>query len=138
MKTLERMQKKTFSPGTVRQICVRREAIQENIRSHRNFPTVVVVEHGKLQEFHAVTANGTLSFDPTRHDLPAKVFIETNEGFDAFLDSDEPKFIKPARWTRTRNFFSKAREIFFGMPVISCFVGDHSKPKPKIHIPDRC
>lgn len=65
------MKKITFPAGKVRQVCVSRPAIQENLKTGKNYPTALVVEDGIPQEYHAVNVTGTLRFDATRTDLPA-------------------------------------------------------------------
>lgn len=124
MLVTSKMKKVSFPAGKIRQVCVNRPAIQENMRTHKNYPTILVVEDGNAKEFHAVSTTGILSFDITRTDLPAKVFIETNEGFDAFLDPNAEQTFDGirrefflARWGRS------LKEAFFGLPIVSCFSG---------------
>lgn len=112
------MKKTTFNAGVKRHICVNRKAIQENLRAHKEFPTIIVVENGVQHQFHACNSTGLLKFDPyyaRRTGLPAVAFIETEEAFDAFLDTNEPKFVP-------KNKFRRLKEFFFGLPVVSCLV----------------
>lgn len=124
MLATSKMKKVSFPAGKVRQVCVNRPAIQENMRTNKKYPTILVVEDGDTKEFHAVNTTGVLSFDITRTDLPAKVFIETADGFDAFVDPNAEQTFKGVkqeffliRWMRS------IKKAFFGLPVISCFSG---------------
>jgi hypothetical protein len=119
------MKKVSFPAGKIRQVCVNRSAIQENMRTHKNYPTILVVEDGTSQEFHAVNTTGVLSFDITRTDLPAKVFIETADGFDAFIDPKAEQTFKGVEreffLTRMTRWMRSIKQKFFGLPVVSCF-----------------
>lgn len=80
------MQKIVLPAGKLRQVCVSKKAIQENMRTGKNYPTVLVVENGIPKEYHAANVNGMLQFDPNRTDLPAKVFIETTDELTVFIN----------------------------------------------------
>lgn len=127
-----RMKKVSFPAGKVRQVCVSRPAIQENLKTGKNYPTALVVEDGIPKEYHAVNITGTLRFDATRTDLPAKVFIETDAEFDAFIDPEaeqtylhlphKPFFL--SRWASNVRWASRQLfRAFLGLPIISCFTG---------------
>jgi hypothetical protein len=93
--TLERRKVRSFPKGKKRYVCVNRNAIVANLQEKKKYPTVIVVEDGTLHEFHEAKADGTLKFDDTRNDLPAKVFIETEEEVIAVTDeAAEPTFLK--------------------------------------------
>jgi len=77
--TTASMKPTCFRAGKTRQVCVNRKAIEYNMKNGTNYPTTIVVDDGKLFEYHTVRANGDLSFDRHRTDLPAKVFIETRD-----------------------------------------------------------
>jgi len=119
-----KMKKVTFESGKVRQICVSRAAIFENMRTGKNYPTVLVVDDGIPKEYHAVNTTGTLRFDATRNDLPAKVFIETDAEFDAFIDPEaEPTYLSlPRKPFFLVRWMSNLKAVFLGLPIVSCFV----------------
>ena len=49
MLATSKMKKVSFSAGKNRQVCVNRPAIQENMRTHKNYPTILVVEDGNTR-----------------------------------------------------------------------------------------
>jgi hypothetical protein len=115
------MKRTTFPAGRLRQVCVNRSAIAENLTCNSDkYPTIIVVEDGKLHEFHAVEANGLVQFDDTR-DIPAKVFLETDQTIEAFIDpKGEPTFLY--RPKPPGILLRIGRKI----PIVGCFLSEET------------
>lgn len=127
-RSTDRMKKVDFPAGKQRQVCVSKAAIEENVKTGKTYPTVLVVEDGKTYEFHAADVKGLLSFDATRTDIPAKVFIETDEEFSAYVDQDaDQTFLnlpkKSNWWQRLKLRLYNAKEAFLEAPIINCISG---------------
>lgn len=116
-----------FPAGQKRFVCVNRKAILHNLEHKTNFPTMIVVSGGLWWEFHEVEQQGRVSFDTSRDDLPAKVFIETIHKISGYrnVDTKDQSFlhlpIQPPRMKlgeRILRFLGYAAPI----PVVSCFM----------------
>jgi len=87
MRNTMEMRKTVFPPGKMRQVCVIRPAIDHNMRYHTNYPTCLVLDGDSQVEFHCVKTKGQLTFDRTQQ---AKVFIETDDEIEGFIDPSTP------------------------------------------------
>lgn len=124
------MKKVCLERGRRRQICVSRKAIEYNLRKGTRYPTIIVVENGRLREFHSAKLNGELKFDPTRKDLPAAVFIETYDEVEAFIDPFAPSSFTEI--TNKKSLFGKIKTSLYRkfifivhLPGFSCITLHH-------------
>lgn len=114
-----------YRAGKLRQVCVNRKAIEYNMKHGTNYPTAIVVEDGRLHEYHTVRANGDLSFDRHRTDLPAKVFIETRDEILGYLNphTDHQSFLNlnlpTGMWVGFKKWFYG---VMGWVPVANCLV----------------
>lgn len=89
-----------FPAGKTRFVCVNRSAIVANMKENKNYPTILVVEDGKIEEFHSADVEGIMKYED-RTDLPAKVFVETTNEVIAYTDpAGESKFLGSATSNR--------------------------------------
>lgn len=113
-----------FRPGQVRYVCVNRKAIMHNLKHGTNYPTAIVVDNDDLFEFHTVRTTGDLSFDRSRTDLPATVFIKTRDEIVGYKQHhSEQSFLN----LQFRNgFFTNLVRSFYSfmgyVPVANCLV----------------
>ncbi len=119
--------------GKMRFVHVNKEAIQANLRKKKNYPTCIVVEDGKILQFHAVRCDGLLAFGP-RPGVRAPVYLTTFEAVSGYVDLNaEQVFVRPKRYgDGLRRRLQRGWEAFrYGLgyvPILSCLLFDeHEK-----------
>lgn len=130
-----------YRAGKLRQVCVNRKAIEYNMKHGTNYPTAIVVDDGRLHEYHTVRTSGDLSFDRNRTDLPAKVFIETRDEIVGYTNqhTDHQSFlnleIPNGMWVSIKQWFYG---VMGYVPIANCIV-DFESLKQKLEKPKlRC